>query len=134
MVVPDELYEVYLRARDFVVGKEAVAGALAKVKEAGSLGAVEQEQIRNLFRRADGTYNAYMCKECKFGPIDHGWCTNLSTHHGEHKSSGGSISNACPKCNWFVGNISEWPRWDGEFHEGGTAASAAAAEFQVYKK
>ena len=39
---------MYLRARDFVVGKDAVAAALAKVKECGKLGAVEQEQIKNL--------------------------------------------------------------------------------------
>ena len=46
MVVSDQLYETYLEERDFVVGKEAVAGALAKVKDATALGAVEQEQIR----------------------------------------------------------------------------------------
>jgi hypothetical protein len=50
-----------------------VAGALAKVKDAsGALGAVEQEQIRNLYKKADGSYSAFMCLKCKFGPIDHG--------------------------------------------------------------
>lgn len=64
------------KARDFVVGKEAVAGALAKVKaSSGALAAVEQEQIRNLYRKADGTYSAYMCKQCSFGPIDHFACS-----------------------------------------------------------
>jgi hypothetical protein len=48
-----------VQARDFVVGKEAVAGALAKVKDSGALGAVEQEQIRNLYKKADGSYAAY---------------------------------------------------------------------------
>ncbi len=48
-----------MQARDFVVGKEAVAGALAKVKDSGALGAVEQEQIRNLYKKADGSYAAY---------------------------------------------------------------------------
>ena len=32
MIVSDQLYESFLQARDFVVGKDAVAGALAKVQ------------------------------------------------------------------------------------------------------
>ena len=47
--------------------------------------------------------NARQCKECNYGPIDHGWCDNLKTHHGETKTSGGQISNACPK--WYVNII-----------------------------
>lgn len=71
-----EHLRLYQKARDFVVGKEAVAGALAKVKaNSGALAAVEQEQIRNLYRKADGTYSAYMCKQCSFGPIDHFACS-----------------------------------------------------------
>ena len=68
---------MFFQARDFVVGKDAVAGALAKVKANSSapLAAVEQEQIRNLYRKADGTYSAYMCKQCSFGPIDHFACS-----------------------------------------------------------
>ena len=127
MVVSDELYERYLQARDFVVGKEAVAGALAKVKDSGAMSSVEQEQIRNLYKKANGKYSAYMCKKCKFGPIDHGWCMDLSAHHGENKGKGSSVNNSCPKCGWFANNVSQWPTWDGEFHEGGPAAAAAAA-------
>jgi len=115
MVVDDELYEKYLRARDFVVGKEAVAGALSKIESAAGMNTVEQEQIRNMYRTADGSYSAYMCGECKFGPIDHGWCGCLSSHHGEQKGSGSNINNACPKCEWFASSISQWPRWDGMF-------------------
>lgn len=116
MIVPDELYERYLRARDYVVGKDAVAGALAKVKEQGSLGFVEQEQIRNLYRKADGSYSAYMCGKCSFGPIDHMACMDLKCHHGEKKGGGaGQINNACPKCKWFAATIDKWPAWDGEF-------------------
>jgi len=113
MVVTDELYEKYLRARDYVVGKEAVAGALSKIK-GGDMDAVEQEQIRNMYCTKDG-YSAYMCGQCNFGPIDHGWCSNLSSHHGAEKHGGGSINNACPKCGWFAKDISGWPRWDGKF-------------------
>ncbi len=48
-----------MQARDFVVRKEAVAGALAKVKDSGALGAVEQEYIRNLYKKGDGSYATY---------------------------------------------------------------------------
>jgi len=116
MVVSDERYEGYLRARDFVVGKAAIADALSKLKD-GYLGQVEQEQIRNLYIKADGTYSAYMCGKCKFGPIDHGWCSSLTTHHKEKKGETGQINNACPKCNWFSENISSWPKWDGKFYK-----------------
>lgn len=116
MVVSDELYENYLRARDFVVGKEAVVGALSKIKKmTGDMDAVEKEQIRNMYRLTDGTYSTYMCGGCKFGPIDHGWCSDLSAHHGDENDDGGSINNGCPKCKWFTNNISEWPKWDGVF-------------------
>eukprot|EP01050_Picozoa_sp_SAG11_P004532 SAG11_NODE_292_length_11180_cov_6.023825_4_plen_68_part_00 len=49
-----QLYESYLKARDFVVGKDAVAGVLAKIKTSDHLATVEQEQIRNLYKKADG--------------------------------------------------------------------------------
>lgn len=120
-LVTDELYEKYLRARDYVVGKEAVSVALAKLKNAaaGDMDAVEKEQIRNMYRTGDGTYSAYMCQSCKFGPIDHGWCNNLASHQGEVTGEGSVINNACPKCGWFAANISAWPRWDGTFQDGG---------------
>jgi hypothetical protein len=57
--------------------------------------------------------NARQCGTCHFGPIDHGWCDNLSTHHGETKVGSSKIDNACPKCGWFSKNISNWPQWDG---------------------
>ena len=119
MVVSDELYEKYLRARDFVVGKEAVSGALAKIKGGNMMDAIEQEQIRNMYRTKDGSYSAYMCGQCKFGPIDHGWCSNLQSHHGEKKMGGGHVNNACPKCGWFANCIQQWPKWDGKFQEPG---------------
>jgi len=114
MVCSDEVHEKYLRARDYVVGKDAVAGALAKVKD-GSMDEVEQEQIRNMYKTGDGSYSAYMCGQCHFGPVDHGWCCALGTHHGEKKGATGKINNACPKCGWFASDISKWPKWDGNF-------------------
>lgn len=129
-VVSDEIYEKYLKARDFVVGKEAVAGALSKIKNSGDMDAVEQEQIRNMYRGKDGTYSAYMCGQCSFGPIDHGWCSNLSSHHGESKakSKGGvsHVNNSCPKCGWFAHCISSWPRWNGKFQKASDKPKKAA--------
>ena len=56
--------------------------------------------------------NARMCGQCSFGPIDHGWCTNLRAHHGQ-KIGHAKINNSCPKCGWFRENIEQWPKWDG---------------------
>mmetsp|Transcript_14652 Transcript_14652/g.33141 ORF Transcript_14652/g.33141 Transcript_14652/m.33141 type:complete len:269 (-) Transcript_14652:32-838(-) len=116
-VSDEEIYEQYLRARDYVVGKEAVAGALSKIQQhdGSNMNAVEQESIRNLYKLDDGTYSAYMCAHCSFGPIDHGWCNNLQSHHGEQKAGGGNINNACPQCGWFAASIAKWPKWDGQF-------------------
>lgn len=108
MVVSDERYEMYLRARDFVVGKEAAADALSKIKKSGcAISQVEQEEIRNLYRKPDGTYSTFMCRECKFGPIDHGWCNSLSAHHNQSMGATASgstsqVNNACPKCEWYA--------------------------------
>lgn len=41
---------------------------------------MEQEQIRNLYKKHDGTYSCYMCKKCKHGPIDHMACGDLTYH------------------------------------------------------
>ena len=56
MVLSDKLYEKYLRARDFVVGKEVVSGALAKIKGGNMMDAIEQEQICNMYRTKDSSY------------------------------------------------------------------------------
>eukprot|EP01043_Picozoa_sp_COSAG02_P050643 COSAG02_NODE_5231_length_4520_cov_70.095454_3_plen_201_part_00 len=108
------------------VGKDAIAGVLSKMKTSSALAAVEQEQIRNLYRKANGEYSAYMCRACKFGPIDHFACADLNAHQGEQVGSS-EINNACPKCGWFAKKIAQWPTWDGEFHEGGKEAAAAIA-------
>lgn len=111
------------------VGKDAIAGVLSKMKSSSALAAVEQEQIRNLYKKANGKYSAYMCRACKFGPIDHFACADLNAHQGEQVGSS-QINNACPKCGWFAKQLAQWPTWDGEFHEGGKAAAAAIAAAQ----
>ena len=58
--------------------------------------------------------NAYQCRRCGCGPVDHTACADLRAHHGERRGGGGgAISNACPKCGWFSANIADWPPWDG---------------------
>mmetsp|Transcript_7473 Transcript_7473/g.15658 ORF Transcript_7473/g.15658 Transcript_7473/m.15658 type:complete len:177 (+) Transcript_7473:1181-1711(+) len=39
-------------------------------------------------------------------------CQDLQAHHGEQQGSG-RVNNACPRCRWFLPEISQWPRWDG---------------------
>jgi ubiquitin len=56
--------------------------------------------------------NARQCGSCGYGPVDHFRCSNLGTHHGQ-----GGVNNACPRCKHFVADISQWPLWDGKFHE-----------------
>ena len=116
-VVPGDLFDAYLRSRDFAWGKEAAVRALSQLKMPGVEQAVHQEEVRTVYCKADGSYSAYMCRKCRFGPIDHGHCSNLKTHHGQQTEGGRSINNACPKCGWFAANISEWPKWDGQFLE-----------------
>ena len=48
------------------------------------------------------------CGQCGFGPVekDNG-CDHLGHNHHH-----GGVSNACPRCGWFVTSFSQWPRWD----------------------
>jgi uncharacterized protein YegL len=57
---------------------------------------------------------AFQCAKCNFGPIDHFACGDLEAHHGEHVGRGAKINNACPRCDWFSADLSEWPTWDGK--------------------
>lgn len=56
--------------------------------------------------RADGTYRAYGCSQCGFGPIDHARCANLIEHHDR-----GGVNNACPKCGHFVSDVHDLVAW-----------------------
>ena len=57
------------------------------------------------------------CGRCGFGPVDHSGCDSLSSHHGEVAVARGNganlVSNACPRCGWFVPSLRTWPAWDG---------------------
>lgn len=56
---------------------------------------------------------AYQCSDCGFGPVDHGGCSDLFSHHGEVDAGGGVASNACPLCGWFSEALADWKLWDG---------------------
>jgi|ERR1712137_369612 len=78
----------------------------------------DEEGTRNVYRRvaADGTitYNAWMCPACRFGPVDHQFCTNLRSHHNQQVGNV-RINNACPNCNFFTERLADWLQWDGKF-------------------
>jgi hypothetical protein len=57
----------------------------------------ESEQITN------GNTDCYLCPQCKFGPVAHSACADLTSHHAQ-----GGVSNKCPKCGFFGSCISEW--------------------------
>jgi len=66
------------------------------------------EQALSKLPRADqlraANKDAYMCPQCKFGPVAHYACPNVSYH-----------GNKCPKCGFHTDNISGWQKWDGNF-------------------
>jgi hypothetical protein len=70
------------------------------------------EQVRSLFRNQDGTFRGYMCRECKFGPVDHYACPSLT----------GSDRNRCLQCGWSATHLSAWLPWDGNLPEAAFAA------------
>jgi len=79
--------------------------------------------LRRHFRRRDGSYAAYQCSTCGFGPVSHTACANLETHHNETRGANGRVRNDCPNCGHFHRDIHEWSQWDGKLY--GAAAEAA---------
>ena len=65
--------------------------------------------LRTRFARRDGTYAAFMCGRCGYGPIEHFACADLLLHHGD-----GSVDNSCPSCGELPQTISGWREWDGQ--------------------
>ena len=58
--------------------------------------------------RHDGSYRAYQCPTCHFGPIDHAHCDNLVEHHDQE-----GVNNACPRCGLFVSDVNQLVAWRG---------------------
>ena len=61
--------------------------------------------------------NTYQCAACGTGPVDHGGCSDLFSHHGEVDDRGGTASNSCSVCGWFSEDLNEWDPWDGTVPE-----------------
>jgi len=93
---------------------EANTARRERVKAAAREAAAQAEGIRAQFRLPDGSYAAFQCGRCGFGPVEHTRCGDLQAHHGERRGGGrGHVSNSCPSCGWFSSRISDWPQWDG---------------------
>lgn len=61
-------------------------------------------RLRYLVR--DGTFRAYSCPKCRFGPMEHTHCSDLVEHHGRNRTD-----NSCPQCGHRVRDVSELARW-----------------------
>ena len=79
------------------------------------------EQVRSLFRNQDGTFRGYMCRERKFGPVDHYACPSLT----------GSDRNRCLQCGWSATHLSAWLPWDGNLPEAAFAAPGTIKQKSV---
>jgi hypothetical protein len=80
----------------------------------------ENEQITN------GNTDCYLCPKCKFGPVAHAACHDLTSHHAH-----GGVSNKCPKCGFFGSSISQWIRIS-EPRQPTINPPAAAREFDFH--
>lgn len=97
----------------YVVGG-SVQAVRRSVRRASTGDALSAEELGAI---AGTMSDPRQCGRCGFGPVDHAGCDSLSSHHGEvamGRSSGANlVSNACPRCGWFVPSLRAWPAWDG---------------------
>jgi hypothetical protein len=61
--------------------------------------------------RFDGTFFAYQCPMCSYGPIDHSRCDDL-TEAQHHLGA----DNRCPRCRHLSEDVHLLKRWDGTYH------------------
>ncbi|CAE8642648.1 unnamed protein product [Polarella glacialis] len=103
----------------------AVAGFLQVVRAVRSERSGDALGIQELNELAATMDDARQCGRCGFGPVDHRGCSDLSSHHMEISVRGrnrSTVSNACPRCDWFTGRLQDWPAWDGEMQTVGGRA------------
>ena len=97
----------------YVVGG-SVQAVRRSVRRASTGDALSAEELGAI---AGTMSDPRQCGRCGFGPVDHSGCDSLSSHHGEVAVARGSaanlVSNACPRCGWFVPSLRAWPAWDG---------------------
>ena len=65
------------------------------------------------FLRSDGSFRAFQCPECNYGPILHANCDDLETHHDQQVDRTTRISNKCPQCGFFSSSIRDFALWNG---------------------
>ena len=58
--------------------------------------------------RHDGTYRAFACPRCRYGPLLHSRCSDLLEHHDRQ------ARNACPRCGHLAADVSELIQWTGD--------------------
>jgi E3 ubiquitin-protein ligase RNF144 len=80
-----------------------------QAKQRGLDGELHAEQLCTIY----GEAKVYQCGQCEFGPVEHIECEDLTRHQNERVGHA-RINNACPRCGWFAGHISQWPRWNGK--------------------
>jgi hypothetical protein len=73
---------------------------------------------------AEGMRDPRQCGRCAFGPVDYNGCAILTAHHHERRGGGAVVSNACPRCQWFVSRLDHWPYFAPERHVAGGAVVA----------
>jgi hypothetical protein len=75
-------------------------------REAAAYGFPQDPNERAML--AEGMRDPRQCGRCAFGPVDYDGCAMLTSHHNERRG-GAVISNACPRCEWFVARLDFWP-------------------------
>ena len=60
------------------------------------------------YLRHDGSYAAYQCPSCEFGPLEHLHCDDLVEWHLRE-----GHDNSCPRCGHAVTNVQELTKWNG---------------------
>lgn len=89
---------------------ESILFSVRAVRGRSNNNELDSEELNTL---ANAMRDPRQCGRCAFGPIDHAGCNNLATHHGQVTVGRPAVSNACPRCRWFVSTLSAWPKWDG---------------------
>ena len=67
---------------------------------------IETVLLKLRYMRHDGTFAAYECSKCHFGPLEHMHCDDLLEWH---KREG--TNNSCPRCGNLVTTIQKLQEW-----------------------
>lgn len=70
---------------------------------------LEGATLRMKYIRYNGTYGAYQCPKCLFGPLEHMHCNDLVEWHGNQ-----GHTNTCPHCGHLTRTSEDLLPWSGE--------------------